>query len=59
MIQKTRLIYLSVGIVVGFGAGMLAGRATAPEPVLVSRTFGIELTGRPLHLLDNLARAGR
>ena len=49
MIQKTRLIYLSVGIVVGFGAGMLAGRATAPEPVSVSRTFGIELTGRPLH----------
>jgi protein-disulfide isomerase len=34
---------------VGFGGGILAGRASAPDASEWSRTFGIELEGRPLH----------
>ena len=48
MTRRTNLIFLAVGAAVGFGAGMLTGRATAPEVEAMSRTFGLELEGRPL-----------
>ena len=47
--MQSKLIYLVVGAAVGFGGGMLAGRASAPDATEWSRTFGIELEGRPLH----------
>ncbi len=47
--MQPKLIYLVVGAAVGFGGGILAGRASAPDASEWSRTFGIELEGRPLH----------
>jgi len=47
--MQSKLIYLVVGAAVGFGGGILAGRASAPDATEWSRTFGIELEGRPLH----------
>ena len=47
--MQSKLIYLVLGAAVGFGGGMLAGRASTPGAAEWSRTFGIELEGRPLH----------
>jgi protein-disulfide isomerase len=42
------MISVAIGAVVGLGAGVLIGRATAPDVDAMSRTFGVELEGRPL-----------
>ncbi len=47
--MQSKLIYLIIGAAVGFGGGLLAGRASAPDVTEWSRTFGIELEGRPLY----------
>ena len=47
--MRTKLLYIVIGAALGFGGGMLVGRAGAPDAAEWSRTFGIELEGRPLH----------
>ncbi len=48
MMKRANMISVAIGAVVGLGAGVLIGRATAPDVDAMSRTFGVELEGRPL-----------
>lgn len=48
MNRSSILLYIVIGAAVGFAGGVLAGRATAPKVDAISRTFGIQLDGRPL-----------
>ncbi len=48
MATRTKLIYLLLGLAVGFAAGFPLGRGSAPDAAAWSRTFGMELEGRPL-----------
>ncbi len=45
---QTKLLYIVLGVTVGFAGGFLIGRGNAPREVGLSRTFGLELEGRPL-----------
>jgi protein-disulfide isomerase len=46
--KRTRLLYLSLGALLGLAAGIVIGRVSAPDAGPMSRTFDIELEGRPL-----------
>ncbi|MEE8192801.1 MAG: thioredoxin domain-containing protein [Gemmatimonadales bacterium] len=48
MATRTKLLYIVVGLLVGFAVGFPAGRGSAPDSAEWSRTFGLELEGRPL-----------
>ncbi|UCF20024.1 MAG: thioredoxin domain-containing protein [Gemmatimonadota bacterium] len=48
MATRTKIIYLFLGLAVGFAAGFPLGRGSAPDAASWSRTFGMELEGRPL-----------
>jgi protein-disulfide isomerase len=43
-----KLLYLGLGLALGLAAGFLIGRESAPDSAPFSRTFGLELEGRPL-----------
>lgn len=45
---RLKLIYLVAGLALGFAAGFPLGRGSAPDQARWSRTFGLELEGRPL-----------
>lgn len=55
MTLRTRLLYIIVGVAVGFAAGYPIGRGSAPEAEASARTFGVELDGRPLRGPKNAA----
>jgi protein-disulfide isomerase len=48
MAKPAVALYVLVGLALGFGGGFLAGRGSAPDAMAWSRTFGLELEGRPL-----------
>ncbi len=48
MTGRSKLFFLVLGVAVGFAAGYPIGRGSAPEVAATSRTFGLELEGRPL-----------
>ncbi|NIR44369.1 MAG: DsbA family protein [Gemmatimonadetes bacterium] len=45
---RSKLTLVLLGLSVGFAAGFLLGRETAPPGADLSRTFGLGLEGRPL-----------
>jgi protein-disulfide isomerase len=48
MSKRKKLLYLAVGAALGFAVGFPTGRSASPGPAAWSRTFGLELEGRPL-----------
>lgn len=48
MAGRTKLLYLSLGALLGLASGILIGRVSAPDTPALGRTFDIELDGRPL-----------
>jgi len=48
MAGRTKFLYLTLGLAFGLAAGFLIGRESAPDSAPFSRTFGLELEGRPL-----------
>lgn len=48
MVGRTKLLYLCVGALLGLGAGIVIGRGSANDVAPMSRTFDMELDGRPL-----------
>ncbi len=48
MAARTKLLYIVLGVVLGFAVGFPVGRGGASRESDASRTFGLELEGRPL-----------
>ena len=55
MTGRMKILYLALGLAIGFAAGFPIGRGSAPDSAQLSRTFGLELEGRPLRGPDDAA----